>query len=812
MLTREIKKKFVTLIKTDGHNFARRAFQFLLSLPKNQKAEIYSNILANGLLCSKFQSYLYPADLSRLGESLIYNDFLQTEDSFEHACFLMKLYSNKVNQYIYLRSEYERLYLLGKYTEAEKILNAIDTEICISLWSCGQHMLLHELQFGLTANKQLLDTYSHAAPNDYTTQCILFYYSSLAEENTSYNNYQTQIDKFFKDIPDSAVKEYLMQKLSLSLYGEKKNLSLLLQVDSQYSIIDLYNDLELYIPYYFYPKIYSANLTEDYISAFCSEIDSPVARNINCLVSLTGERKITNNISNCVEYSLIEKYTLGDYNYVIEEATKYLIGKPYDFQIAVIFCKALIHCGLEFPNNFPIAYVKHIFSIYSLDKDCKASIASMQKCLKQNHGFSLRLKIQSFLARKDTSSRSDVLVFSGLFDEVLHPNIVQFLSPELAKKVSDCFAPVCNNAVILTGLLDSEQDIVIPDSFNVSKVYTPFLEAELSCRIGDFQSAEMALLVAGSKVSANDLYYHERLLRSRLRVLKKQNKYHKIINLLVDTYFFNNILFSRLLHGEKIEIPRRIRDNSLLRDIDYLIYVYLTNPTDYTKQISAYNNYLEKNYYESIDQYLSNAPISKDIKTRFFLEKICSINLLKRDATLLAMKISHESMRLKIVKLLYEIYPNKTLMDEINGISTNGVIRDKLRSINSSKINVDVDKIFMSFNSIWEENYRKYLQLSKSSTKIVSLELPNDSFKKRADNLNMMIANSADVNQATIVLKSLLEQILDVCLYNTQYGLETYLSSRLRHGYCKEQLTFFLNELHLISLRDDNDSSWISIL
>lgn len=809
MLTRETKKKLVALLKTDGHSFARKAFRFLLSLPKKQKAEIYSYILSNGLLCSKFQSCLYTTDLSRLGETLIYNDSIQTEDSFEHACFLMKLYSKKINRYIFLRSEYERLYLLGNFEDAEKILNVIDKEICISLWACGQHMLLQELQFGLTANKQLLDTYSHTAPNDYTTQYILFYYSSLAEENTSYNNYQNQIDKFFKDFPESAVKEYLAQKLSLSLFQTKNNLSLLIQVDSQYSIIDLYNDMELYIPYYFYPQIYSANLTEDYIKSFCSEIESPVARNISCLVSLAGGRNRTNNIANSVEYSLIEKYTLGDYNYVIEEAAKYLIWKPYDFQIAVIFCKALIHCGLEFPNDFPIAYVKCVFSIYSLNKDCKDSIASMQKYLKQNHGFSLRLKFQSFLARKDTTSYSEALVFSGLFDEVLHPNIVQFLSPELAKEATEYFAPVCHNAAILTGLLDAEHSIVIPKSFSASKIYTPFIEAELSCRSGEFQAAEKALLVAGSKVSIDDLYYHERLLRFRLKVLRMQNKHHDIINLLVDAFFINDVLFNRLLNGGKIEIPGRIRDNNILRDIDYVIYVYLTNLTNYNKQITAYTNFLEKNNFESIDQYLLSAPIAEDTKIRFFLEKICTLNLLKRDANLLGMNVSPETMRLKIIKTVYEIYPDKLLMDEINSISTSEVIRNNLRSINSSKINVDVEKIFMTFRNIWEENYRKYLQLSKSSAKIVSLDLSNESFKKRADNLNMMIASSADINQETLVLKGILEQILDACLYNTQYGLETYLSSRLRHGYCKEQLTYFLNELHLISLKDECEEQYV---
>lgn len=81
-------------------------------------------------------------------------------------------------------------------------------------------------------------------------------------------------------------------------------------------------------------------------------------------------------------------------------------------------------------------------------------------------------------------------------------------------------------------------------------------------------------------------------------------------------------------------------------------------------------------------------------------------------------------------------------------------------------------------------------------------------FAKLAENLNIQIKNSPQISQETLVLRSILEQILEECLFSTQYGLETYLSSRIRHGYCRGQLTSFLRELHLVSLRDKEDDSY----
>lgn len=811
MLSRKTRSNLVRLMKSDSRTFLQSALRFLINLPNSQRGDVYSYIQSNGLLRSKFGTHLYGHTLSSLGKkTFAFNDNLSVVDALEYACFLIQLYSDRVNRYLSLRKEYERQYLLGNFEEAKNTLQLIDSEICVSLWSCGQHMLLCEVEFGLTENKKMLDHFSHTVPINYVTLSVLFYYSVLAEENTSYDNYQNQIGKFLKQFLDSPLKSYLSQKLSLTPPTPQDDFSPVLQIDSQYSIIDLYNDLEIYIPVYYQDKICNGTVTESFLYSFASSINSPVAKNINILLALSNGRTISPNdtILNNSIYKIIEQYTIGNYPWILRNAKSYLLNNPYDFQIAVLFCKALIHSNLEFPDAFPISYLKSIYSIYKIDDACKDAVLFIKKFLKQNHGLTLSIKMQSFLNRKGPTDQGMFLSFSGLLDESLHPNFVQFLCATLANSFTTQLTTKCPNAIILTSILDARRTVSLPNNFSVSPIYFPFIDAEINFQAGNYLKAEEILMSAERCCHPHDLYTYERIMRFRLRILGHEKNYSEAIHLLVSSYFRNETLFDRLISEKDLSIPSRIRDTKVAGNIDYVIFIFLSQRNNYHKQISAYSNFLQINNHSSIQDYL-NSMSALDIRKRFFLEKVCSINLLKRDATLCELEISAESVRLEILKKLYGFYPQKSFMDEINEISTNEVIRDNLRSINSSKINVDIDKIYESYQTQWEENYNKYLLLSKSLTKIVSLDLSDGSLETLAKNLNLMIASSPDVNQETVVLKGIVEQILDTFLYNTSFGLETYLSSRLRHGYCKEQLSSFLNELNLISLRNEGESQYL---
>ena len=142
-----------------------------------------------------------------------------------------------------MREQYEQFYLSQNYTSAIEVLNRIENEVCVSLWSCGQRLLLSELEHGLESNKATLEFLNKTVPQNYATLAILHHYSCLAELDLSFENYQIEIAKFLKPIENMDLGKYLTQKLSLSATMETADISLVLQIDSQFSVIDIYNDL-----------------------------------------------------------------------------------------------------------------------------------------------------------------------------------------------------------------------------------------------------------------------------------------------------------------------------------------------------------------------------------------------------------------------------------------------------------------------------------------------------------------------------------------------------------------------------------------
>lgn len=278
-----------------------------------------------------------------------------------------------------------------------------------------------------------------------------------------------------------------------------------------------------------------------------------------------------------------------------------------------------------------------------------------------------------------------------------------------------------------------------------------------------------------------------------------QGDHFNAISLLVDSYFRNSYLFDRLMNSNIYSPPMRLRNKLIEKDVACPIFAYLNNPGDYSKQISAYNNYLDLNGYSNILDALEKGDISNNERVYFFFYQVCTIGLLKRDATLHMLNISPESVRISILFKIAEVRDNKLVISEIKEILTTETLKDNLKSINKSRIYADTDKILFAHKEQWQETYSKYLALSELSMPFVKFNInENDTWT-----MEVQHSNRHRVTQDNLVFGSLMDQILDECLFS-EYGLETYLSSRIRHGYCEGQLTNFLSELHLISLRTNS--------
>lgn len=372
------------------------------------------------------------------------------------------------------------------------------------------------------------------------------------------------------------------------------------------------------------------------------------------------------------------------------------------------------------------------------------------------------------------------------------------------------------------GIINDEMSILISNALNTlyperNLVINPnecyrdkLYRAEYLESIGDYEAALKCLNSINNEDSVDILYVREKLVRRTYSMLYEVGQYERAIAIIVDAFFENENLIRRCNLGLLYEKLKRIRIPVLFEQIDYPIFVYLCDKLNVKKHRIAFSNFLEVHGICSSDVLLSL--IDDDCKVVFFFEKICTQNVIKREVKLSKSASDASEIRIKILQRLIEVNPEqqKRYLEEISTITTKREINNRIRQVSQRKVYVDEEKIKLEKMDLFLENFQKYLLIKSFNTEIEGFDVTDainiNSIKQIVNSMNENIRRSTQYSQTILALKELVTDITFEFLRNEHYGLDTYLSSRIRHGYCKSQLTKVLREHHLMLTTSDDES------
>ncbi len=804
MLQKKDKKAIVKLLNSDSYTFQNRILQMILFASATKRKSIYNEISSNAFLKSKFMGSMYRGTISRFDKiRYCYNPELSDREAIEVACDLIAYFDTKIEKYLVLRKKYEQCYLNQAYSEALRVLDCIDTEVCASLWSCGQRFLIKQMSKGLEGNKRELSELSDVVQHNFLAKAVLFFYSCMAEVDMSYENYQAEVLRYLGGMESLTIGRYLSNKIDFDAMLQYGEVSLVVQIDCQCSIIDAYNSVEKYLPVCLKNEICTGRLETRF---FATGVKS--SNLFNNLATLNAEKQtalLTQSEQQKTVYTIIENYTMGKYAEVLELSENYLKENPTDVQVATLYCKSLIFCGVPVPNTVRYEYIKYIYSVYSMDVNYREAVLSLKQEAKKNHGLVFGQKLFSFLVRKRLLVGEQVAIFASCtLDPVIHPNFARFLWEENLYGFEQYMRTVCPCSISLA-VARQNGNFESATLQSVDKNRLAIAKAQYLCECKRFDEAQIAIAELSKSIVSSDVYMKERIDKILLMIYREKESHDLAIRLLVDAYFINEFLFERLNACEIYRAPKRIRDQTIQRELYHAVYLFLVDPGDINQQLISYNNYLDRSGFSNIIDALSVLEEDSNAVSIFFFANVCTIGLLKRDVTLHMLTISPEEARVHILSKLIEISPRKKYASEINTILTAETIKGNINTINKSKIYVDTDKILLMHRKQWEESYKKYLALADLDELVFNLDF-NDQTVFEADTINLQRTVSKKTTQKIVVFNNIIKQIESECLFSVQYGLETYLSSRIRHGYCKGQLTSFLREHHLLSMRRSEDS------
>lgn len=803
-----LRKKMKVWQGVSDKDLKRFVFATLFSEDIENGNKVLVSIQKESKVGKNFKRLMSPSSLKQLSDGGIgYNKLAPIDVLLNIVENILISGSTEINKYIVLYKEYERYLFSNNYEECKKILEEIEDTVGFSVWGCSQHLLVEELSNGLEANKKLLGKYREEIGNNLIINTLLDIYSYSSEKNTGYLNYKDKISKYLDSLGNSVVVPYLKFKLDYNVVCTIDMISIVLQIDSQLSIIDLYNSFIEILQCNGYSNYFNGEESVINISQYISDY-----RLTNLLILYGKYDEFESYLEkNKLVYEIIEKYTIGEYDTVIKLSSDYIKQNQEDFQMRHFWAKALINSNQELDNS--TLALEDIYSVYSLNSKVNESFLNLNNMLKLYHGTSWKYKIRGFICRKQALAENCLDVFvSHISDCVITPNYVGYISDK--KNFLKGFYKYCPNTIelfyYLNGIKPDLNEALSLD-FIRKNVYISVREI----KIGQNESAIGHLKNALSVINETDYYNMERVGRKLFVAYKNLKNWTDLIDLTVSFHMKNPSLCRRFHLDECIESIKKCRDEKVTRNIRTPIFMYIYNKNDYKIQRIAYANYIDKNKIKKVEDIFDGDEKKEDLI--FFLSKICCMNVLKRDVRLASNTDEVEKVRIKILRKLMNIDDTnkKIYYDEINKIMLKRSIRDKIKQFNQSRIYVDTEKIGEEYYDIFKENYDKYMLLKTFDENLATLDISSekylDNLKQIVENINLRLKENVNYSQEVVVLRDLVSRITNQFLFNEKYGLNTFLSSRIRHFYCQNKLLTVFYDYNLTSKSLENASSFYGV-
>lgn len=298
----------------------------------------------------------------------------------EATLYLIFLAENKeiIKTFIESKIEFENAFLRGNYKDAENILVQIEQKAGKSYWLIENQILLKEHRDGVKSNWNEVSELSEKVKDP----LVLFFIENLskkAEVKISYfrylNIFNNQVNEV--QIHHPLLYEYLCFRLNYSAFSGYENLAYLLFIESSSSIIDRYLLLKDVLS-----EMLSIRFKDqkDALQSLTNKLHEIFPNDIQLcqILSVLNPDHISKLPSYDNVNTLIKEYTVGNYKFCINSASKLILENPSIIESYEIYVKSLIEEGIEetfdeYPNNIKNILLT-LFKIYSSKINLEQSV------------------------------------------------------------------------------------------------------------------------------------------------------------------------------------------------------------------------------------------------------------------------------------------------------------------------------------------------------------------------------------------------------------------------------------------------------
>tara|TARA_R110000764_G_scaffold44749_1_gene100729 strand:- start:1908 stop:5324 length:3417 start_codon:yes stop_codon:yes gene_type:complete len=787
------KFNFLALLKQDyDYSTFRKMTKGILQHPFGKNA-----LLANPL----------PKSISELRRNNITPHSGNVDTEIAWIMHSIEKNAEVINKYILLKKMFEKHILLNEYEKAENCLNKIEKEICYSNWGAQNRLLLLEEKDGTESNWLMLGKYSEQI-KDPLSLFIIEQSSKKAEKKLAYSRYKASFESIISETT-GLLNEYLCFKILYPAFTGFEKFSFFINVESVSSIIDRYNILidvliEL-IPL----------KRDDLIKNVIDEL-LPIIKDDNRLVQIQNilghQFMILNNVKEITLF--ISEYSLGNYEYCLNKSTKLFRTHPDVTEIYIIYVKCLIELKFDFREtkislNID-SILQKLYDLYSLKVNFNNTIDDLFKISAKYDSFNFGKQLFPIIAKqanylaKGKVDEFYYSIYSKFNNPVLINNLKQF-DKEFINKIAKGFRANDNsiftkiNLYILDGNVDGLKQLNI--SKNRKQIY--IAKALLAQNKYDELISHIELEIINEDLSIVTL---KTLLEILFQSYLIKDEIIKALNLYIKYFFKRKYLVHRLNHSE---LHRKLNIiNSKVNSIDWPIFYFLSNPDSYDQYVK-YDEFLEYIGVDRPTKLLENKKIENK-KLVFFLKEICNVDVMHHSLNFNGTDdIENERINILQGLILIDKINEGDYIKEITEVTKKAAIRNAIREVNKGRITLNTQQLKTKEERNIKDNFSRFEELVIFSNEhnVKSLDptskMLNKYFNLLQDSLRNKIVNRND--PAFIAFKSMFIDLRDKFVLSKDYGLDGYLSTRIRHGTLLNHIRSNFESLNLVSQKSGKD-------
>lgn len=319
---------------------------------------------------------------------------------------------------------------------------------------------------------------------------------------------------------------------------------------------------------------------------------------------------------------------------------------------------------------------------------------------------------------------------------------------------------------------------------------------------------------------AGGQYFKHKAIRARARVLLELGDLAECVEYITSIYVNNPLLESLLPITSTVNSIDDIVREQLVGDISLsvLYHIYLIH---YGGNLGGLPQFVAEDFLTACcvrrpSELGSLANKFDRAKLIYYLRYICvpaMIDTQFKNTT----ELNEE--RIAICQLLTELDPEHKAeyQSEITETARRQLITRRMKEIDQSKIYVDIERIKRIAASSLRDSFLRYMTLPTTSAAAAVIERVVEAVRKNVESKDVLMLHVPS-DEKSAALETLLTDIRDLFVSNSEHGLDGYLSVRIRHGTLEGQLRSALEHANLLTARekDTNDykpnSYWASQL